>query len=217
MAMPAWPAPRPREDDPTAPRAIETAAEVFRVRRVARFLAFATLRPLAPIRVLESDETNGLNPETNGSNPNPNANPARRGAGDTKRHELSLPAGTELQLIAGRTLLERVRGGEAAAESHAARSSARRGGAGDRSVAGEPAAAHRRRRGVDGGFRGGERSGGDAGARDDRYDRYDDLDRRPNARDAPRVPRRDLHRRGPGANGWTRNARRSDWRRRRGV
>ena len=107
LAMPAWPAPRPREDDPTAPRAIETAAEVIRVRRVARFLAFATLRPLAPIRVLESDETNGSNP-----NPNPDAS-AR--AGDTKRHELSLPAGTELQLIAGRTLLER-RGGEASME-----------------------------------------------------------------------------------------------------
>ena len=108
LAMsPAWPAPRPREDDPTAPRAIETAAEVIRVRRVARFLAFATLRPLAPLRVLESDETNGSNP-----NPNPDAS-AR--AGDTKRHELSLPAGTELQLIAGRTLLER-RGGEASME-----------------------------------------------------------------------------------------------------
>ena len=107
LAMPAWPAPRPREDDPTAPRAIETAAEVIRVRRVARFLAFATLRPLAPIRVLESDDTNGSNP-----NPNPDAS-AR--AGDTKRHELSLPAGTELQLIAGRTLLER-RGGEASME-----------------------------------------------------------------------------------------------------
>ena len=114
--MPAWPAPRPREDDPDAPRAIETCAEVIRVRRVARFLAFATLRPLAPLRVLESDETNGLNPETNGSNPNSDA-PAQARAGDTKRHALSLPAGTELQLIAGRTLLERVPGGEAAAES----------------------------------------------------------------------------------------------------
>ena len=116
LAMPAWPAPRPREDDPTAPRAIETAAEVLRVRRVARFLAFATLRPLAPLRVLESDETNGLNPETNGLNPNSDA-PAQARAGDTKRHALSLPAGTELQLIAGRTLLERAPGGEAAAES----------------------------------------------------------------------------------------------------
>ena len=40
LAMPAWPAPRPREDDPTAPRAIETAAEVIRVRRVARSRAW---------------------------------------------------------------------------------------------------------------------------------------------------------------------------------
>ena len=101
LAMPAWPAPRPREDDPTAPRAIETAAEVLRVRRVARFLAFATLRPLAPLRVLESP-----------------TKPEGSAEGDTKRRgaALSLPTGTELQLIAGRTLLERTVGGEAAAE-----------------------------------------------------------------------------------------------------
>ena len=100
--MPAWPAPRPREDDPDAPRAIETCAEVIRVRRVARFLAFATLRPLAPLRILESPSTN-----SEGS-----------AEGDTKRRGaiLSLPAGTELQLIAGRTLLERTVGGETAAE-----------------------------------------------------------------------------------------------------
>ena len=52
LSMPAWPATRPADGDPASPHRVVTAtAEVTRVRRVARFLAFATLRPLAPLRI----------------------------------------------------------------------------------------------------------------------------------------------------------------------
>ena len=97
LSMPAWPAARPADGDPASPHRVVTAtAEVTRVRRVARFLAFATLRPLAPLRIAPKREDGD--------------------AGEEEEEEIPLAPGTTLQLIAGRTLLERM-GGEAGMEN----------------------------------------------------------------------------------------------------
>ena len=101
LSMPAWPATRPADGDPASPHRVVTAtAEVTRVRRVARFLAFATLRPLAPLRIAPKCEDGDAGEEEE----------------EEEEEELPLAPGTTLQLIAGRTLLERM-GGEAGMEN----------------------------------------------------------------------------------------------------
>ena len=101
LSMPAWPATRPADGDPASPHRVVTAtAEVTRVRRVARFLAFATLRPLAPLRIAPKCEDGDAGEEEE----------------EEEEEEIPLAPGTTLQLIAGRTLLERM-GGEAGMEN----------------------------------------------------------------------------------------------------
>ena len=101
LSMPAWPATRPKDGDPASPHRVVTAtAEVTRVRRVARFLAFATLRPLAPLRIAPKCEDGDAGEEEE----------------EEEEEEIPLAPGTTLQLIAGRTLLERM-GGEAGMEN----------------------------------------------------------------------------------------------------
>jgi prolyl-tRNA editing enzyme YbaK/EbsC (Cys-tRNA(Pro) deacylase) len=101
LSMPAWPAARPTDSDPASPHRVVTAtAEVTRVRRVARFLAFATLRPLAPLRIAPKCENGDAGEEEE----------------EEEEEEVPLAPGTTLQLIAGRTLLERM-GGEAGMEN----------------------------------------------------------------------------------------------------
>ena len=101
LSMPAWPAARPADGDPASPHRVVTAtAEVTRVRRVARFLAFATLRPLAPLRIAPKCEDGDAGEEEE----------------EEEEEEIPLAPGTTLQLIAGRTLLERM-GGEAGMEN----------------------------------------------------------------------------------------------------
>jgi prolyl-tRNA editing enzyme YbaK/EbsC (Cys-tRNA(Pro) deacylase) len=101
LSMPAWPATRPKDGDPASPHRVVTAtAEVTRVRRVARFLAFATLRPLAPLRIAPKCENGDAGEEEE----------------EEEEEEVPLAPGTTLQLIAGRTLLERM-GGEAGMEN----------------------------------------------------------------------------------------------------
>ena len=81
----------------TAPATvISVTAEVMRVRRVARFLAFATLRPLATPTVVLDGEDDGA--EKSSAEPHP------------------LTPGVELQLIAGRSLMAHL-GGEEAMEA----------------------------------------------------------------------------------------------------
>jgi hypothetical protein len=102
LSMPAWPAARPTDSDPASPHRVVTAtAEVTRVRRVARFLAFATLRPLAPLRIAPKCE---------------NGDAGEEEEEEEEEEEIPLAPGTTLQLIAGRTLLERM-GGEAGMEN----------------------------------------------------------------------------------------------------
>ena len=102
LSMPAWPATRPKDGDPASPHRVVTAtAEVTRVRRVARFLAFATLRPLAPLRIAPKCEDGDAGEEEEE---------------EEEEEEIPLAPGTTLQLIAGRTLLERM-GGEAGMEN----------------------------------------------------------------------------------------------------
>ena len=101
LSMPAWPATRPADGDPHSPHRVVTAtAEVTRIRRVARFLAFATLRPLAPLRIAPKCENGDAGEEEE----------------EEEEEEVPLAPGTTLQLIAGRTLLERM-GGEAGMET----------------------------------------------------------------------------------------------------
>ena len=103
------------------PRIVRAFAEVVRVRRVARFLVFATLRPLAEPtaeapdafdeaqradarRFLAAGESGGDEAAA------PAAAPAPAAVGSP----VSFPAEAEFQLIAGRSLVERI--GEDAAE-----------------------------------------------------------------------------------------------------
>ena len=155
--VPPRPAPRPREDDPTAPRAIETAAEVLRVRRVARFLAFATLRPLARASRprVGAGGAQGLNPgQWVKTNPNPTPNRPGPGGGYEASRAVAMcrdgAAAHRRQDAAGARTRGARRGGVARCEVFGPGAEVRETG----QIAGEPAAeAHRRRRGVDGGFR----------------------------------------------------------------
>ena len=91
------------------PVAVRVVAEVLRVRRVARLLAFATLRPLGAPVTVELDAHDRA------------ARRASEGDGDERGFSsatfageaLPLAAGTELQLIAGRSLMARLGGASA--------------------------------------------------------------------------------------------------------
>ena len=115
----AWRAAKARSI--SEPRIVRAFAEVVRVRRVARFLVFATLRPLAEPtaeapdafdeaqradarRFLAAGESGGDEAAA------PAAAPAPAAVGSP----VSFPAEAEFQLIAGRSLVERI--GEDAAE-----------------------------------------------------------------------------------------------------
>ena len=103
------------------PRIVRAFAEVVRVRRVARFLVFATLRPLAEPTVEAPDAFDEAQRadarrflaagESGGDEA---AAPASAPAPAAVGSPVSFPAEAEFQLIAGRSLVERI--GEDAAE-----------------------------------------------------------------------------------------------------
>jgi hypothetical protein len=99
---------------------VSVTAEVVRVRRVARFLAFATLRPLAVPTRVDDDDDDGENNKDEESR-DLAAGLAARPPHPSQTHEeknvrskpYPLPQGMELQLIAGRSLMGRVGSAEA--------------------------------------------------------------------------------------------------------
>ena len=114
------------------PVVVRVVAEVLRVRRVARLLAFATLRPLdAPVTVemdahdraarragrsaLGAKEDDADEEEVDEEEDRPGSSSDRPGPSSSTRRGEALPlaAGTELQLIAGRSLMARLGGASA--------------------------------------------------------------------------------------------------------
>ena len=118
------------------PVVVRVVAEVLRVRRVARLLAFATLRPLdAPVTVemdahdraarragrlalgAKEDDAVEVEEEVEEEEDRPGSSSSDRpgSSSSSTRHGEALPlaAGTELQLIAGRSLMARLGGASA--------------------------------------------------------------------------------------------------------
>ena len=91
------------------PVAVRVVAEVLRVRRVARLLAFATLRPLGAPVTVELDAHDRAARRASEVDGDERGFSSATFAGEA----LPLAAGTELQLIAGRSLMARLGGASA--------------------------------------------------------------------------------------------------------
>ena len=91
------------------PVAVRVVVEVLRVRRVARLLAFATLRPLGAPVTVELDAHDRAARRASEVDGDERGFSSATFAGEA----LPLAAGTELQLIAGRSLMARLGGASA--------------------------------------------------------------------------------------------------------